>query len=85
MKKDKNNNIEVEKFTDCLIDWATEIIVPGPSGEYILLHTLIRINNQIIALDPYTDDELSKLEEVVNKAITNERARRKSENTDSDV
>jgi hypothetical protein len=75
MKKQK---VKVEQFDDVLIAWDRDINIPDPTqdGELLYLGTIIRINNQLIALEPFTDEQLDTLEEVVTDAIRFEREKR---------
>jgi len=74
MSKDK---VFVEQFDDVLIDWAKDLYAPDPTGKgYIFLGTVVRINNQLIALDPLSDSQIKTLKEVVNRACDHEFERR---------
>lgn len=77
--------VKVEEFPDTLIAWVKDTFVTGPTGEKLLLNTVVRINNQLIALDPYSDSDLNKLQEVVNEAVEHEKSRRKSSSNNSDL
>jgi len=80
MKKPK---VHIEEFDDVLFDWASDVHVPDPEGKLLELGTVIRINNQLIALKPLTTDQLNLLEEVFSKALQYERTSRKQSNNNS--
>jgi len=80
--------VHVEEFDDVLFTWERDLYAADPTGgDPLYLGTTIRINNQIIALEPLTDKNIETLREAVNEACDHElearrKARRKNVSTE---
>lgn len=77
--------VHVEELPEPLFDWVKDVNIPDPTTQKLLyLGTTIKVNNQLIALDPLTCVELEDLRDVVNAAVEYELKQREEEKSRKD-
>lgn len=74
----EEKKVKIEKLEEAVIGWVKDAYFPNKRGGLTYLGNVILINNQMIALGGYSNEELTKLHEVVVKAVEYERVTRKS-------
>jgi len=81
----KRQKVHVEEFDEALFDWVANAHIPGPDGKILKLGTVIRVNNQLIAISPLTTEQLDKLEDILTQALAHERAIRNETKLDPNL
>jgi len=75
-----DKEVKVEQFDEALIDWAKNVYIRGEFDDLVHLGTVIRINNNIVVLQGYTDQQLDLLVNVVSNAVRCEKSLREKKN-----